>query len=219
MIHFTLFNFQIKATHAMVKWIVESLQPYKTINHPSFQEFVQTLQPKFEVPSEKYLRVKVIPEIYHQVQFFLKEILANDMVTYAITTDSWTSAQQESFLSITVHMNTKDTTRKIAVIRTMPVNYSHTAFALKEELAGIIASWGLPRPSVILRDSAANISKALEDMSGVACFLHTLQLVVKHSVFKQKQVAITLVKCSKLVKKLRKPAGNASPYENVNILM
>ena len=89
----------------------------------------------------------------------------------------------------------------------MPANYSHTAEALQEDIKNILIAWGLKEPVVILRDNAANISKALEGMNGVPCFIHTLQLVVKHSILKQKQVANIIKKSRNLVKKLRKPAG------------
>ena len=141
------------------------------------------------------------------MQYHIKEVIGQEMLHFALTTDAWTSAQQESLLSVTLHIITHDLTRKVAILRAMPSNYSHTAEALKADIKNVLMAWGLKDPVVILRDSAANISKALEDMDGVPCFIHTLQLVIKHSVLKQKQVSNVITKSRNLVKKLRKPAG------------
>ena len=191
----------------MVIWICDSMNPYKTVANEPFKVWIESLQPKFDMPSEKLIRTKIIPELYQKMQYFIKGIIGREMLEFAFTTDAWTSSQQESLLSITVHIVTRDLTRKVAILRTMPANYSHTAEALQEDIKNILIAWGLKEPVVILRDNAANISKALEGMNGVPCFIHTLQLVVKHSILKQKQVANIIKKSRNLVKKLRKPAG------------
>lgn len=192
---------------AMIKWMCDAVQPYSTISNQQFQEFIKVLQPKFSMPSEKTIRVKYIPRLYNQVQFFVKCTINEGLESYSITTDAWTSSSQESYLSVTIHYISKDLERKMAVLRAVPFNVSHTSEAILEQISSILQDWGLPAPAAAVRDSASNMVKALKDMNGVPCYIHTLQLVIKHSVLKQKQLATTIKKSRAIVKKLRTPLG------------
>ena len=55
--------------------------------------------------------------------------------------------------------------------------------------------------NMILRDSAANVHKALEESpyDHVSCFLHSLQLVVNDAIFAQRAMIDTVGKARKIV--------------------
>ena len=189
-----------------------AFQPYSAVGNESLKKWLKGLQPKFDLPSEKTVRVKMIPELYDKVQFFIKEILERDLKECAITTGAWTSSQQDSLMSVTVHFVTPEVDRKMAVLRALPFNKAHTSDVIKDQICRVLHDWGLPTPIVVLRDSAANISKAVRDMNGIPCYIHTVQLVVKHSQFKQSAVKSLIQKSRKLVKKLRTPLGKSLRY-------
>ena len=168
---------------------------------------IRDLEPKFVIPSEKTVRTKLIPIYYQKVQYFVLKSVQG-IRDYAITTDAWTSSQQECFLSFTVHYIDESLNRKMIVVRTIPFNKSHTAHKIKEKINETIRNWHFQQdPAVILRDSASNVVKAFQDMNGIACTIHTLQLVLKHSIIKDTKLAALAKKARAIVKNLRKPKG------------
>ena len=64
--------------------------------------------------------------------------------------------------------------------------------------------------TAILRDSAANVTKAFLDWWALSCFYHTLQLVVHHSILVQSGVKLMLTRAKKVIKRLRTPTGNSA---------
>ena len=57
-------------------------------------------------------------------------------------------------------------------------------------------------------DTAANIKKALSFWSWIACFLHLLNIVVKHSIFSQSGIVLLVKKVKALIQLFRTPSGN-----------
>ena len=53
---------------------------------------------------------------------------------------------------------------------------------------------------VVVRDSGANIKKALQESQydDLSCFLHTLQLVINDSIFAQRTINDAVAKCRKI---------------------
>lgn len=175
----------------LVNWMVDTLQPYSVVENDRFKVMFTKLQPKYTPPSEKVIRQNMIPSLYLKLQYKIKNLISKhieEAVDYCITTDIWSSAANDSYISVTMHFITKDYQRKMAVLRALPYNESHTSESIRAKILQVVADWGLPKPTAILRDSAANITKAFLDEWALSCFCHTLQLVVKHSVMCQSGV-------------------------------
>ncbi len=66
---------QKKIEQNLMNWVCDSLQPYSVVENEQFKVLVESLQPKFSVPSEKVIRQTMIPRLYRQVQYDLKQEL------------------------------------------------------------------------------------------------------------------------------------------------
>ena len=126
---------------------------------------------------------------------------------FSITTDIWSSQGKDSYMSVTLHFVTRLFERKMLVLRALLYNVSHTADSIKEHVLMVIKDWGLGEFAAILRDSAANVTKAFLEMLALPCVCHTLQLVVKHSVLAQSGIKIMYKRAKTVVKRLRTPKG------------
>ena len=111
-------------------------QPFNVVNNRGFRRVVAALEPRYTLPSDKYFRTSLIPDLFKMMSAKLTDVLASARFI-SFTTDSWTTSQcTDSLLSITAHWITNSWDRQSAVIAACPIEGSHTA----ENLAGIVAS-------------------------------------------------------------------------------
>ena len=50
-----------------MEWLVDAMLPYGTVENDCFKKFVKTLCPRYKIPSEKYLRTCLMPNMYSKV--------------------------------------------------------------------------------------------------------------------------------------------------------
>jgi len=110
----------------------------------------------------------------------------------SFTTDIWSRDSGESFISWTAHYITPEFTREERILRVHPFLGSHTADAIADMISKLLEVWNIDKARVhaIVRDNAANMVAGIRrcGLPAVSCVIHTLQLVVKDSIFIQKKV-------------------------------
>ena len=91
---------------------------------------------------------------------------------------------------------------KMVVLRCFPFDESHTAQNIAGVLGEIMVGWNLKhRLHAVLRDNAINMVNAMasKKWTSTGYFLHTLLLVVRHSIFEQSGVNLMMIRANKLV--------------------
>lgn len=85
----------------------------------------------------------------------------------------------------------------------------HTGDSIKSRISFVLKEWGLSEDKLhcVISDSASNMKKGLSFWTWIACFLHLLNLIVKHSIFQQSGVKLLIKKQKSLIKTLRTPTG------------
>ncbi|KAJ8893998.1 hypothetical protein PR048_006606 [Dryococelus australis] len=146
-------------------------------------------EPKYKLPTRKHLSKTVVPEMYEKVKVKIENIL--EPVQYvSITTHVWSSTVNDDYLSITAHF--LDDNYKMQHVCLEVIPFSHES----------LGKWGLlEKLSYVVRDNARNMSATMEKagFKYVSCFAHTLQLVIKDSVFNQKEGSNVITICRRLV--------------------
>jgi hypothetical protein len=173
-------------------------QPFNIVNNEGFKRLVAALEPRYTLPSDKYLRTTLIPEMHRSLSEKMSIVLASARYI-SFTSDSWTTSQcTDSLLSITAHWITDSWERRAAVIAACPIDGSHTA----DNIAGIVKSllrkWNIgSKVHVFLRDNAKNMTAGLRDagVPSISCFSHTLQLCVKAGLVSQRAVIDATTTC------------------------
>lgn len=187
---------QLAGEQKLLYWLVDGMMPYATVENPRFRDWSNFQNKKFVMPSEKKIRTKLLPELNAKVQHHIREsIMQNDNECFSLTTDIWTSPSADSFMSLTVHWINENFEQKIAVLRCVPYNKSHTAQNLSSTIKGIANDWGLKNIHCVLRDNAINVVQGviLAGFKGQGCFCHILNLIVKHAVLERDGVIHTLL--------------------------
>ena len=202
---------------ATVNFAVESGIAFNALSGPAFRNVVNVLnkhsRQKVKVLSGHALATHVTnsaDELMKEVTAIIRTCRA-EMEGVSFTTDIWTSATMESFISITVHWIDKDWNlhRWTPFVKHFPDR--HTGQLIKVKLDEMITSLGLDSPDIVkyvVNDNAVCAIKLSPDLIQILCAIHTLQLSVGDT-FKDASVGPTMMKnvlakgkaLAKLVKK------------------
>ncbi len=178
-------------------------QPFSIVEDSGFKALLQALEPRYSLPSRRYITETVIPTITEEIRIKVKVELAQ--VKYlSFTTDIWTTdISSNSLLSLTAHWLTDSFERKSAVLHAQSFPGSHTGENIANMFETMFKEWSIEKEQVhlIVRDNAANMVKAMKDggYADLGCFAHTLQLIVHEGVLSQRLVKDTVAVCRKIV--------------------
>lgn len=94
---------QETARHALAKMIVAHEYPLAVVDHMFFKEFCSTLQPGFKGVSRNTIK-KVVMQQFSDERENTKKLLSKNRSRIAITTDMWTSGNQnKGYMVVTAH--------------------------------------------------------------------------------------------------------------------
>lgn len=175
-------------------FVGEDFQPLSVVENSGFQRFVHGLNPRYEIPSRKRLTNKVLPSLYFEAKENLSTLLSKTTAV-SITTDTWTSISNDSFLAITCHFfvdedpETLSTPPKLhsAALAVKLITQDEKAETLCELITECLREWSIyEKTTAIVTDNAANMKAAValmpEAIKHYPCFAHSLNLVLKNSI-------------------------------------
>jgi hypothetical protein len=169
----------------LVQMISKDLQPVSVVEDEGFQQFVHALDPKYQLPSRKTVRNKLIPELFQKETEALKQELAAAS-SVALTTDLWTSQSNQSFMAITAHFWCSErASLQSRVLDCARFEGSHRSPAIQEAIEKACGEFQIRnKVPTITADGAANIKKAIRDagVSYLHCFAHAINLVVTDAI-------------------------------------
>lgn len=144
------------------------------------------LNPGYNLPFIKTLSTSYLLTLYNKTYDKVKsDILANGKFV-SITTDGWTSVQNDSYIAYTTYLIDNDCTRiRSYLLSCFKYPYTHTGEHLKTELLRVLKEWGLEnRVEACTTDNAQNITKAINlcNWRHIRCFTHSLNLVVQNAI-------------------------------------
>ena len=85
----------------------------------------------------------------------------------------------------------------------MEIKGSHTGFNICENIKEMLEIWGINmnRIHLFLRDNTFNMKAAMLmlESSSAPCFIHTLQLIIKDSLFTESNISVLIAKARQTV--------------------
>lgn len=161
----------------------KDLQAFSVLSDEGFKDFVQALNPLYELPSRYIISKTLIPAMYEECLNNTKAIIQKAK-TFCITTDAWTSRNTTSFIGVTAHFVDNEFNLKSVLLDCcVAPEVRHTASNLASTLKYIMNSWQI-NAILAISDNAANIKKAIETelkCKRFGCFAHTINLIVQHA--------------------------------------
>ncbi len=99
--------------------------PLYTVEKPGFRKMLRKLDQRYEPPSRKYFSNIAIPKMYEELKDTVTDELKN-VDHYSCTSDLWSSAKMEPYISLTVHFITDEWKFKSRCLQTHFCPDDHT---------------------------------------------------------------------------------------------
>ncbi|XP_017477134.1 PREDICTED: zinc finger BED domain-containing protein 1-like [Rhagoletis zephyria] len=167
---------------ALASLIGEGMQPFNLVEDTSFRNFVKVLDPRYVLPSKNTLKNVFVKNMYDEKKIKLQEHL-NAVEHVAITTDLWTSAANEAFITLTCHFIEESFVLKNAVLQTKKLNdvLNHNAQNIANTVSDVLKKWNIFNKVIcIVTDNAKSMLNACDilKIAHLPCVAHTLNLAV-----------------------------------------
>lgn len=198
----TIDNPKAKLIHMKIaEMIAVDNQPFSMVEDLGFTRLMKELRTNYQIPSRKYFSTEIIPSIYERVRDKVKDMISNSNYV-SFTTDIWTSNSNSSFMCLTAHCMT-NFDPSVCILRVMSFEGHHTSENIADHLKSIVDEYSIPRSKihVFVRDNGANIVKGINNAGydSISCYLHTLQLIIKDSIFEQRIIKDLISNCKQIV--------------------
>lgn len=150
---------QQQITDALVMFIAGDILPLKTVESESFKFLIEKLDPKYQLPSRKYLSSSLLQAKCVEVQNNVKAKL-KQAENVCLTVDLWSNRQMRGYLGITGHF-ILDWTLKSVMVCCKRFKGSHSAENIRHEYEEVISCFEIAEKiSTIVSDNASNMIKA-----------------------------------------------------------
>jgi hypothetical protein len=164
--------------------VVKDNQPLSIRDDEGFREFVEELDPFYELPSDKRIK-ELLVDGYNYCKQEIIRLFEQDVTSCSLTLDLWTSRSRAGYLGVTCSFVNAQFELHEAILAIRYLKYPHTSKSIVECLNQIIQEWNLnEKVFTITTDNGANMVKAgklLKNHNNITrfpCAAHTLQLVV-----------------------------------------
>lgn len=186
----------------LLKLFYIDFQSFRVVEDKGFIAFVRALNPSYELPNRQSISKTIIPGLYEKCKCTLKQMFIDQKPYVCITTDCWTSLNNDSFMAVTAHFLNNNFEMQTALLSCAVFYESHTSENLYKELLAIAESWTILNDHVVLAvsDNAANIKNAIQRTGWkfFGCYAHSLNLIVSNAL-KIPELKITLDKVKSIV--------------------
>uniref|UniRef100_H2ZY22 HAT C-terminal dimerisation domain-containing protein n=1 Tax=Latimeria chalumnae TaxID=7897 RepID=H2ZY22_LATCH len=179
--------------------ISKDMLPISFVEGDGFKELMEYIEPEYTVPARKTIMARL-----EKLHIECAAAVSNKLTVaekVAITTDSWTALNTESYVTITCHFIRQWKMESVA-LQTHAMPKRHTAENLADMLNTAAETWNLKgKITACVHDNTSNIvlaNTALLKWESNPCFAHTLQLAI-NDVFKVSSINCVVGAASRLI--------------------
>lgn len=167
--------------------------PFKLVEHEGFHRFVNRIQPKFLIPSRNTLRHDCY-DLYMEERSKLKKYFSETSPRVCLTTDTWTSCQNLSYMCPTAHFVDADWKLQKKILNFCQIS-GHSAEIIGKAIEKCLTDWGIHSVFSITVDNASSndlgvqyLKKILNSWNSLLlrgellhmrCYAHILSLIVR----------------------------------------
>ncbi|XP_027932002.1 zinc finger BED domain-containing protein RICESLEEPER 2-like [Vigna unguiculata] len=198
----------------LVKMFVEVELPFRFVEHVAFRRYSNALQPRFKIPSH-YTISRNIVTLWNAKKIYLKDFISQHCQRVCLTTDAWTSPQNQSYMCLTPHFIDNDWNLHKRILNFRQV-ISHTGEAMAKFVESCLHEWGLSRVLTLTIDNATSNDTGVQhlkkillswnnsvlkgDYTHMRCCAHILNLIVSSGL---KEIDNSILRIRAAVKYIR----------------
>jgi len=127
-------NMKKDIDQSLLSLFTKDYQPFKIVEDKCFRNFVKMFNPSYTLPSCHSISKEHIPALYEKCKREMKELVLKEAEHIYLTTDCWTSRNNESFMAITIHFVDFNFSLKSVLISCSAFNESHASNNLSAEI-------------------------------------------------------------------------------------
>lgn len=145
--------------NALVMFIAGDLLPVSLVESSNFKSLVQTLDPRYTLPSRRHFTSTLLHQKTQEVNTAVKSQL-QQAKSVCLTIDLWSSRQMRGFIGITGHY-ILDWTMKSVMLACSRFRGRHTAENISQQVDETLACFDIAeKVTNIVTDNASNMIKA-----------------------------------------------------------
>lgn len=129
----------------IARWVCKHYHPLGITEDPELQDIISyalELRKQVTLPSQNVVRASV-ESLTAKTRLDMLRQFSNEMMFFAMATEVWTTAENEAFLSISIHYNTDKFERRHFTLDVREYNGPLTADAKRELLDALLSRWNL----------------------------------------------------------------------------
>ncbi|KAF8404185.1 hypothetical protein HHK36_009066 [Tetracentron sinense] len=126
----------------LARWIVKHEEPFNVVEHEYFQIFLGNLQPLFKLVSRNTIKSDVM-KVYEEEREKLYSILDLLPSRISLTTDMWTSGQNDGYCCLTSHFINDDWQLQKKILSFVTVETPHTTETLSRVIREQVLKWNI----------------------------------------------------------------------------
>ena len=125
-------------------------QPFSIVSDVGFIRLLNTLEPRYKLPSRHYFTENIIPEMKQSIDLQIAELIKK-VRYFSFTMDIWsTSLNNQSLISLTAHWIDDSCARRSAVLHVQRIEGSHSGAAICQMIETMIDGWKISKERVHL---------------------------------------------------------------------
>jgi hypothetical protein len=193
-----------KIDQLLAEMIIIDTQPYSIVEDNGFLALMNAAFPHYQVPCRNYFFSYIEKLFNEKIKVLTEKLKETEHV--ALTTDLWTSSQNEAIVTLTGHFVNKNGDLEDCVLETKSFGSArHTGENISIQLNSITDKFGITEKVLaVSHDNAANMVLAVEksEFDSIRCAAHTLQLSINDALADVK-IQNLFFKCKQLVGHLK----------------
>ena len=138
---------------AFAEMVVEDEQPFSMGERSGFRKFMSKACPRFQLPSRRTCTRDTV-HLYFQERAKLKKFFKDSCQRICLTTDGWTSQQQDSYMTVTASFIDDNWQLHKKVISFFKVK-GHKGEDIGKNLLRCLTEWGLDKVMTVTVDNAS----------------------------------------------------------------
>ncbi|KAL4282107.1 hypothetical protein GQ457_03G007700 [Hibiscus cannabinus] len=209
---------------ALARMVVVDELPFSFVEREGFRHFCKIAVPSF-VPLSRATITRDCYTLFIEKRKKLKNYFSNLSSRVCLTTDTWTSGQNLSYMCLTAHFIDDDWKLRKMIINFCPIA-GHSGELIGRAIEKCLLEWGLKRIMTITVDNASSNDLAIKYLKQILnlwdgsvlnaeflhmrCAAHILNLVVKDGL---KDVDISVVRVRAAVKYVRSSPARLQKFK------
>ena len=94
---------QLLITRKIGIMMAVDMRPFTLVENEGFRDLMNTVDPRYTIPSRSVFARNVIPNVFEEVKRNLKADIERTVGGLCFTTDMWRSGQHKEFMCVTLH--------------------------------------------------------------------------------------------------------------------